>query len=80
MKLGNVAEVPYAPPGSQELFEAMRRGMGPERGYLLSHHGGIVGGLSLMNAFEAIEEMEQSAWLCRQLLQLRTIKHDQERN
>ncbi len=67
MKLGNVVLVPYAPPGSQELFTVMRKMVGAERGYLLSHHGGIVGGLSLMNAFEAIEELEQAAWLSWQL-------------
>lgn len=73
MKLGKVAEVPYAPPGSPELFAAMEAAVGEERGYLLSHHGGIVGGLSLMNAFEAMEELEQAAWLCWQLREHRDI-------
>lgn len=45
----------------------MRAALGPERGYLLSHHGPIVSGKSLMNAFEAMEELEQTAWLAWQL-------------
>lgn len=67
MKLGNVAAVPYADPGSDKLFRLFKDHLGPERGYLLSHHGPVVGGLNLMNAFEAIEELEQECWLARQL-------------
>lgn len=67
MKLGKVVAVPYAPPGSEELFRLMYQHLGPERGYLLSNHGPVVGGYSLMNAFEGIEELEQSAWLAWQL-------------
>lgn len=63
MKLGAVVEVPYAPPGSQELFSLMRERVAAERGYLLCNHGPIVAGYTLMNAFECIEELEQSAWL-----------------
>lgn len=63
MKLGAVVEVPYAPPGSEALFALMRERVGAERGYLLSNHGPIVAGRSLMNAFECIEELEQSAWI-----------------
>lgn len=63
MKLGAVVEVPYAPPGSEELFALMRERVGSERGYLLANHGPIVAGRSLMNAFECIEELEQSAWI-----------------
>lgn len=70
MKLGCVAEVPCAPPGSEELFEAFSASLGPERGYLLSHHGSIVGGTSLINAFEAIEELEQTAFTCWELKKL----------
>ncbi len=63
MKAGEVTAVPYAPPGSQELFCLMRKYVGKERAYLLANHGPIVGGLSLMNAFEIIEELEQSAFI-----------------
>lgn len=67
MKLGHVAEVPYAAPGSRELFDAFAFCLGPERGYLLKNHGPIVGGTSMMNAFEAIEELEQTAFVCWEL-------------
>jgi ribulose-5-phosphate 4-epimerase/fuculose-1-phosphate aldolase len=63
MKLGRVVSVPYERPGSEELFSAFRKRIGPERGYLLRNHGSIVGGTSIMNAFDAIEELEQSAFL-----------------
>ncbi len=78
MKLGRVVEIPYAPPGSETLFGLMRERVGEERGYLLSHHGAIVGGYSLMNAFEAIEELEQSAWLGWQLRNCREAVSDKE--
>lgn len=68
MKAGKVAGVPYAPPGSEELFSLMRESIGEERAYLLSNHGPIVGGTSLMNAFEAIEELEQSAQVAWNML------------
>ena len=45
----------------------MRAALGPERGYLLSHRGPMVSVKSLMNAFEAMEELEQTAWLAWQL-------------
>lgn len=80
MKLGKVALIGYATPGSQELFDLMARGIGSERGYLLSHHGGIVGGLSLLNAFEAVEELEQTAWLCWQLRGVRELVSSKEEN
>ena len=67
MKLGKIAETPYAPPGSRELFDAFRESLGPERGYLLCNHGPIVGGTSIINAFEAIEELEQTAFVCWEL-------------
>ena len=63
MKLGAVVEIPYAPPGSQELFSLMHEHVGAERGYLLCNHGPIVAGRTLMNAFECLEELEQSAWI-----------------
>lgn len=61
IKLGNIVSVPYAPPGSEELFALMHNCVGCERGYLLANHGPVVAGKSLTNAFEAIEELEQSA-------------------
>ena len=63
MKLGAVVDVPYAPPGTEELFSIMRNTIGEEKGYLLCNHGPIVAGRTLMHAFECIEELEQGAWL-----------------
>jgi len=67
MKLGPVAEVPYAPPGSDALFKEFHRCLGREKGYLLKNHGPIVGGRTLMHAFECIEELEQTAFVCWEL-------------
>jgi len=61
MKAGTVASVPYAEPGSAELFAEFKKAVGAERAYLMKNHGTIVGGTSLMNAFEIVEELEQTA-------------------
>lgn len=61
MRLGDVGLVDYAPPGSVELFEAFERALDDRRGYLLKNHGPIVGDASLMEAFYALEELEESA-------------------
>ena len=63
MKLGKVVSVPYAAPGSKELFDSFESICGAERGYLLAKHGPVVGGKNMMNAFEAIEELEQTAFV-----------------
>jgi len=63
MQLGNVVGVPYAAPGSEELFALFNQCVGEERGYLLMNHGPVVGGETMMKAFAAIEELEQSAWI-----------------
>lgn len=61
MKLGTVGLIPYAKPGSEELFSAFRERVADSDGYLLKNHGPIAGGKSLMDAFYAIEELEESA-------------------
>ena len=61
MKLGTVGLVPYAKPGSRELFAAFRERVNRSDGYLLKNHGPIVGGKSLMDAFYILEELEESA-------------------
>lgn len=63
MNLGNVVGVPYAAPGSEELFAFFEQRIGEERGYLLMNHGPVVGGATMMKAFAALEELEQSAWI-----------------
>jgi ribulose-5-phosphate 4-epimerase/fuculose-1-phosphate aldolase len=77
-KLGCVASVPYAEPGSEELFAAFRaragssNGRGPDgrgpNGYLLRNHGPIVAGETLMDAYFSMEELEEAAkiaWLLK---------------
>ena len=63
MKLGKVACVPYAKPGSQELFDFFERELPKGEGFLLRNHGAIVGGKSIMEAFFRLEELEESARL-----------------
>lgn len=79
MKLGKVVSVPYAKPGSCELFAAMRAAVGKENGYLLRNHGPIVGDATLMDAYYAIEELEESAriaWLLRDIPGAESLRID----
>lgn len=69
MKLGACGLISYQKPGSTELFEAFRKESGDLEGWILSHHGPIVGGKDLMDAFGRSEELEESckvAWMLRQ--------------
>lgn len=61
MKAGTVGLIPYAKPGSQELFSYMRERLSLSDAYLLKQHGPVVGGRTLMDAFYGIEELEESA-------------------
>ena len=61
MKVGTIGLVPYAKPGSRELFELFAARAGLSEGFLLQNHGLIVGGANLMEAFYAAEELEESA-------------------
>ncbi|MBQ9198532.1 MAG: class II aldolase/adducin family protein [Clostridia bacterium] len=63
MKLGTVGLIPYAPPGSEALFSAFREHMAGSDGWLLQNHGPVVPGKSLLDAFYALEELEESARL-----------------
>ena len=67
MRLGSVGLIPYAPPGSEELFELFELNMQKSNGYLLKNHGPIVGAKSLMEAFYCIEELEDSARIAWEL-------------
>lgn len=65
MKLGTVGLVPYAKPGSRELFAAFEAALPHSDGWLLAHHGLVVPGGDLMDAFGCAEELEEScriAW------------------
>ena len=61
MKVGKIALVPYAAPGSQELFALFAAAVDKGDAFLLKNHGAIVGGKSVMDAFYGIEELEESA-------------------
>ncbi len=63
----SVGLVPYAKPGSAELFEAFKKCVGNSDGFLLAHHGPIVGGSSMMEAFYNLEELEESARIAWEL-------------
>ena len=68
MKLGKVGLVPYAKPGSPELFSAFREKVGGSDGWLLKQHGPVVPGKDIMDAFYNQEELEESckiAWMLR---------------
>lgn len=65
MKLGSVCLVDYAAPGSPELIDAFRKKLDTADGWLLRNHGLVAPGKSLMDAFSASEELEEScriAW------------------
>ena len=69
MKMGSCGLIGYEKPGSQELFDRFRKEAGEHTGWLLAHHGLIVGGKSLMDAFGKSEELEEAckvAWMLRQ--------------
>jgi len=68
MKLGRVGLVPYAKPGSQELFSNFAAVIDKSDGFILCNHGPIVGGKSLLDTFYILEELEESAhiaWMLR---------------
>jgi len=83
MRLGRVAFVPYAFPGSEQLFALFSAHISDTDGYLLANHGPIVGGATLLTAFYALEELEESArlaWALRHEAQALMIEPKQEKN
>lgn len=63
MKIGALPLVPYFPPGSLELADAVRELAPDHHAVLLANHGPVVAGDSLEDAVYAIEELEQTAHL-----------------
>lgn len=61
MQLGKVELIPYYSPGSEQLFNAFNKGISKTDGYVLANHGPIVGGSGIIDAFNKIEELEESA-------------------
>lgn len=72
MKLGAVGLIPYEKPGSQELFNVFEKRVNASDGWLLSHHGPVVPGKDIMEAFFALEELEESAHIAWELRKLNT--------
>lgn len=68
MRIGNIARIPYAPPGSEKLFSLAKQYMSLADGFLMERHGLLVGGKDMENAFYNTEELEYScqiAWEMR---------------
>lgn len=74
MKVGTIGLIPYAAPGSEELFAAFRAHVKESDGFLLANHGPIVGGNDILKAFYGIEELEESAHLAYDLQDRNGIK------
>lgn len=61
MKIGKIGLIDYDLPGSDELFRLFEAKVADSDGYILKNHGPVVGHKSLMEAFYALEELEESA-------------------
>lgn len=61
MKIGKIGLIPYAPPGTKELFLAFAERVNLSDGYILANHGPIIAGKNLLEAFYGLEELEESA-------------------
>ena len=63
MKIVTLPLVPYFPPGSLDLADAVRELAPDHHAVLLANHGPVVAGNSLEDAVYAVEELEQTAHL-----------------
>jgi ribulose-5-phosphate 4-epimerase/fuculose-1-phosphate aldolase len=63
MRVGRVAVLPYARPGSDQIGEMIRGLGGRYRAVLLANHGPVNAGRSLAEAISAAEEFEETARL-----------------
>ncbi|HKQ25884.1 MAG TPA: 3-oxo-tetronate 4-phosphate decarboxylase [Burkholderiales bacterium] len=63
MKIGNLALLPYYPPGDITLANAVREVAGKHHAILLANHGPVVAGKDLEAAVYATEELEETAKL-----------------
>lgn len=73
MKVGNIGLIPYEKPGSQELFDTFRERLNKSDGYLLAHHGPILDGKNIMDAFYKLCELEESAHIVWELKKTTSI-------
>lgn len=67
MRLGRVGLIPYEKPGSQELFRAFGERIRQSDGWLLKRHGAVVPGKNVLEAFYALEELEEAAHIAWEL-------------
>lgn len=63
LRIGPVALVRYAPPGSSELASSVREAVATSHSLLLANHGSLVGRPTLDAALDASEQLEQTALL-----------------
>lgn len=63
MKVGSVGLVPYALPGTQQLFDAFAEVVDLSDGFILKNHGPVIGGKTIMDAFYGVEEIEEACKL-----------------
>lgn len=63
MRVGKTALLPYFEPGDPAIAEAIQGLQGRYGAVLLANHGPVVAGTSLLEASNAIEELEQTAKL-----------------
>ncbi|MBC8129557.1 MAG: aldolase [Rhizobiaceae bacterium] len=63
MKVGKLPLVPYFRPGDRKLADAVREAARGHHAMLLSNHGPIVAGRSLVDAVQIMEELEETAKL-----------------
>jgi ribulose-5-phosphate 4-epimerase/fuculose-1-phosphate aldolase len=63
MRVGRVPMVPYHPPGSDALAEAVRAKAGTHRAVLMANHGFVVAAKTFEDAVFNAEELEENAKL-----------------
>lgn len=63
MRIGKLPLVPFFPPGSLDLADAVRELAPEHHAVLLANHGPVVAGNTLADAMFSIEELEQTAHL-----------------
>ncbi|MDO4343277.1 MAG: class II aldolase/adducin family protein [Eubacteriales bacterium] len=61
MKVGRIGLIPKAQPGSEELFRYFEDRINDSDGYLLAHHGVILGDTDMQSVYYDMEEMEENA-------------------
>ena len=60
MNLGEVPFVPYILPGSKKLGESLKPFVKQSKALILSHHGAVVWGAHLEEAFNVMDQLEHS--------------------